>query len=76
MKWIKTTWYFLITLIGMSMIGFFGLLGICAVKGIFSYLFTHCSDLMWLLVGFMISLCGVVIGWNVFCNSADKLKDN
>ena len=74
MKWIKCIWAFLVAFIGMCMIGLFGTLGICAINGIFSYLFTHCSDLMWLIVGFIISLCGVVIGWGIFCNGADKLR--
>lgn len=74
MKWIKTIWYFLTAFIGMCIMGFFGILGICAVRGIFSYLFTHCSDLMWLLAGFLISLLGAVIGWGTFCDGVDKLK--
>lgn len=76
MKWIKTIWYFLVSLMGMCMIGFFGLLGICAVKGIFSYLFTHCSDLMWYTLFFAFGLIGVVCGWGIFCDGVDKLKNN
>ena len=74
MKWIKTIWYFLVALIGMCIIGFFGLIGICAVKEIFSYLFTHCSDLMWYIVFFIFGLIGTVVGWGIFCDGCDKLK--
>lgn len=74
MKWIKTIWYFLVTVIGMCIIGFFGLVGICAAKEIFNYLFTHCSDLMWYIAFFIIGLIGAVIGCAVFCDGADKLK--
>ena len=73
-KWIKDIWYFLVACIGMYMIGFFGLLGICAIKGIFNYLFTHCNDLMWYTLFFAFGVVGVVIGWRIFCNGADKLK--
>ena len=58
----------------MCIISFFGTLGICAINGIFNYLFTHCNELIWLTVGFSISLIGVIIGWCVFSNGADKLK--
>jgi uncharacterized membrane protein YeaQ/YmgE (transglycosylase-associated protein family) len=76
MKWIKTIWYFLITFIGICMICFFGLVGVCAAKDIFSYLWVHCSDLMWFVVGFLISVIGAVIGWGVFSDGLNKLKDS
>jgi hypothetical protein len=31
---------------------------------------------MWLTAGFLISLIGVAIGWGVFNDGADKLKDS
>ena len=68
--------FFLGTLLGMTIIGFFGLLGIYAVKEIFSYLFIHCSDLMLHTMFFIFGVIGVVIGWGIFCNFADKLKDS
>ena len=73
-KCIKCIWAFLIAFIGMCLIGFFGLLGVCAMRSIFNYLFTHCNELIWYTAGFAISLIGVVCGWCVFCNGADKLK--
>lgn len=76
MKWIKIIWYFLIAFIGMCIIGFFGLLGICAVKEIFSYLFTNCKELMVHTIIFAFGLIGVVIGWAVFCDGVDKLKNS
>lgn len=76
MKWIKCIWAFLVlvTFIGMCMIGFFGLLGTCAMMEIFNYLFTHCNDLMWYTIFFAIGLIGAVGGWYMFCDGADKLK--
>lgn len=76
MRYIKMGLFFLGALLGMALIGFFGLLGIYAVEGIFSYLFTHCSDLMLYAMFFIFGVIGVVIGWGVFCNFADKLKDS
>lgn len=76
MKWIKIIWYFLIAFIGMCIIGFFGSLGICAVKEIFSYLFTHCKEIMVHTIIFVFGLIGVVIGWGVFCDGVDRLKDS
>lgn len=76
MKYIKTCLFFLGVLIGMTLMGFFGLLGICAVKEIFNYLFTHCSDLMLYTMFFIFGVIGAAIGWGVFCNFADKLKDS
>ena len=74
MKWIKCIWYFLVAFIGMCMIGLFGLIGICAVKGIFDYLFTYCNDLMWYTMYFAIGLIGAVGGWCLFCDGSDKLR--
>ena len=76
MKWVKIICAFLIAFSGMCTIGFFGLFGICAIKGIFNYLFTYCSELIWLSIGFLISLVGVIIGWGVFSDGIYKLKDN
>lgn len=76
MKWIKTIWYFLTAFIGMCIMGFFGSIGVLALNEIFSYLFTHCSDLMWYTIIFIIGLIGVLVGWLVFCDGADKLKDS
>lgn len=76
MKWIKTSWYFLIAFIGMCIIGFFGATGIFAFNEIFRYLFTHCSDLMWYTIIFIFGILGVVIGWGMFCDGADKLKNS
>lgn len=74
MKWIKTICTFLIAFFGLCMIGFFGCVGIFAVKGIFSYLFTHCHDLMWNIIFFTVGLIGAVIGFYIFCDGASKLK--
>ena len=74
MEWIKCIWAFLVAFIGMCLIGFFGLLGTCAAKGIFGYLFTHCNDLMWYTMYFTIGLIGVVGGWYMFCDGLDKLR--
>ena len=74
MKWIKYIWAFLVAFIGMCLIGFLGLLGICAIKSIFNYLFTYCNELMWYIIGFVISLIGVVCGWGIFCDGLDKLR--
>ena len=76
MKWIKRIWYFLTALIAMSIIGFFGLMGIASLRGIFDYLFTHCSDLLGFIIFFVIGLIGVVIGWFTFCDSLDKFKNS
>ena len=73
-KWIKIIWFWLIAFVGMCMIGFFGILGVCAIKSIFNYLFTYCNELMWYIAGFIINLIGVVLGWYMFCNGLDKLK--
>ena len=71
----KRIWYFLITFIGMSIIGFFGSLGIRACFEIFSYLYTHCIDLMCHTILFAFGLIGVVVGWFTFCDGLDKLKN-
>lgn len=76
MKYIKMCLFFLGALFGMALIGFFGSLGIHAVKEIFSYLFTHCNYLMWCIMFFLFGVIGVVIGWNIFCKCADKLEDS
>ena len=76
MRYIKMCLFFLGVLIGMTLMGFFGSLGIHAVKEIFSYLFTHCSDLIWYTMFFIFGIIGVVIGWSIFCKFADKLKDS
>ena len=73
MKWIKCIWAFLVAFIGMCIICFFGLLGICAIKEIFNYLFTHCIDLMWYSVAFAFGVVGAVLGWFMFCDGLDKL---
>ena len=73
MKWIKTIWYFFVIVIGMCIVGFFGSVGISAAKGLFSYLFTHCSDLMWYTMFFAFGLIGTVIGWFIFWDGANKL---
>lgn len=74
MKWIKTIWYFLTAFIGMCIVGFFGSVGISAFNEIFKYLFTNCScDLMTYIIMFILGVLGVVIGWGVFNDGADKL---
>lgn len=70
----KHIWYFLITFIGMCVIGFFGLIGIHACSEIFIYLFTHCLDLMCYSILFAFAVIGVVLGWFIFCSGLDKLK--
>ena len=60
----------------MSIIGFFGLMGVTALRKIFDYLFTHYCDLMLFIVFFVIGLIGVVIGWFTFCDSLDKFKNS
>ena len=67
-------WYFLITFIGMCIIGFFGYVGIFAFNDIFRYLFTHCSGLMWNIIFFIVGLIGAVIGFYIFWDGASKLQ--
>jgi len=76
MRYIKMSLFFLGALFGMSLIGFSGALGVYTVKEIFSYLFIHCSALMWYTIFFIFGIIGVLIGWNIFCKCADKLKDS
>ena len=76
MRYIKMSLFFLGALFGMALIGFFGSFGVYTVKEIFSYLFTHCSDLMWYIMFFIFAIIGVVSGWSIFCKFADKLKDS
>ena len=76
MKWIKIICAFLIAFIGMCMMYFFGLVGIISIKGLFSYPFTYCSDLMVYTIFFAIGVLGVVIGSAVFCDGVDKLKNS
>lgn len=76
MKYIKMCLFFLGALFGMALIGFFGATGIFAFNEIFRYLFTHCSDLMWYTIIFIFGVIGIMVGWGVFCNFADKLKDS
>ena len=71
----KHIWHFLITFIGVCIIGFFGSLGIRACSEIFIYLFTHCIDLMCHTILFAFGVIGVVVGWFTFCNGLDKLKN-
>jgi hypothetical protein len=68
--------FFLGVLLGISLIGFFSLIGFIGVYGIFTYLIEHCPVI---LVGsglFAMGLVFVVIGWGIFCKFADKLKDS
>ena len=74
MKWIKCIWAFLVAFIGMCLICFFGLLGICAIGEIFNYQFAHYSDLMWYSVAFAFGVVGTVLGWYLFCDGLDKLS--
>lgn len=74
MKWIKIICAFLIVFIGMCITGFFGSMCISAISEVFSYLFTHCSDLMRYTMFFAFGLVGVVIGWGIFWVGANKLK--
>jgi hypothetical protein len=71
----KHIWHFLITVIGICIIVFFGSLGIRACSEIVIYLFTHCIDLMCHTILFAFGLVGVVIGWFTFCDGLNKLKN-
>lgn len=72
----KQIWHFFITFMGMCIIGFFGLLGIHACSEIFTYLFTHCFNLMCYTITFVFGVIGVTLGWFMFCDGLDKLKTN
>ena len=76
MRYIKMCLFFLGALLGVALIGFFGLIGFIGVYGIFTYLLEHCPEI---LVGLGLFGAGVVyvpLGWSIFCKCADKLKDS
>lgn len=76
MRYIKMCLFFLGVLFGLSLIGFFGLISIIGIYGVFTYLIEHCPVI---LVGsglFAMGLVFSIIGWDIFCKFTDKLKDN
>ena len=75
MKWIKIIWYFLIILIGIGLMCFFGLTGIFGVCGFFISLLEHCPGVFLGLGMFIFGILGAVIGGGLFRDSVDKLKD-
>lgn len=76
MRYIKMGLFFIGALLGMALIGFFGLIGIIGAHGVFTYLLENCPEI---LVGsgmFVIGVLFATIGWGIFCIFADKLKDS
>ena len=74
MKYIKACLFFLGALLGMALMGFFGVIGFIGIYEIVTYLAKHCPNI---LIGsglFIIGVSYVSIGWGIFCKCADKLK--
>ena len=68
--------FFLGALLGMALIGFFGLIGIIGAYGVFVTLWEYCPNI---LIGsglFLMGVLFVTIGWGIFCKFADKLKNS
>lgn len=76
MRYIKMCLFFLGVLLGMALMGFFGLTGFIGVYGIFVTLWEYCPDILVGSVLFAVGLVFSVIGWGIFCKFADKLKDS
>jgi hypothetical protein len=76
MKYIKTCLFFLGVLLGMALMGFFGLIGFIGVYGVVVSLWEYCPEILVGLGMFVVSIMYVPIGWSIFCKCADKLKDS
>lgn len=76
MRYIKMCLFFLGVLFGVTLMGFFGLIGFIGVHSIFTYLLGHCPVIIGGLLLFVLGIAYVPIGWGIFCKFADKLKDS
>lgn len=68
--------FFLGALLGMALMGFFGLIGIIGASRVFIHLLEHYQEILAGLGFFVIGILFVTIGWGIFCKCADKLKDS
>ena len=76
MRYIKMCLFFLGVMFGMTLMGFFGLIGFIGIYEVFMYLLEHCPEILIGLGLFGIGVVYVPIGWSIFCKFADKLKDS
>lgn len=76
MKYIKMGLFFLGVLIGMVLMGFFGLIGFIGIYGVFVSLWEYCPEILIGLGLFVMGIMYVPIGWSIFCKCADKLRDS
>lgn len=76
MKYIKTCLFFLGVLVGIILMGFFGLIGFIGVYGVVVSLWEYCPEILVGLGMFVVGIMYVPIGWSIFCKCADKLKDS
>ena len=75
MRYIKMGLFFLGVMFGMTLMGFFGLIGFIGIYEVFMYLLEHCPVIIGGLIFFVLGITYVPIGWSIFCKCADKLKD-
>lgn len=76
MKYIKTCLFFLGVLLGLALMGFFGLMCFVGVYEVFVYLFKHCPELLVNLVMVVVGVSYISVGWSIFCKCVDKLRDS
>lgn len=76
MRYIKMCLFFLGVMLGMSLMGFAGIMGIIGAYGVVCSLWEYCPEVLIGLVFLGIGVVYIPIGWGIFCKCADKLKDS